>query len=500
MPPNINRISFKTLKFFFRRSSTLLFKLSIGFYIQILCLLLAGVITYLFVILLRMTHISIYVIVFWLIMGTSLAVLAWSRFKNLVFDGTSINKYSATHELAFVVLSIVSTAVAIKAQFSLTLFASGDFSGFIRVSNHFTENSGPWNFGVFKGTEYISPDRILLIRETGPFYPQATHFIVAMTNKALGFNSLFKATRLLTVLLCSSVLPLLLVLLGRSFRQRSDLRVLISLSLMFSIFLTYDLRSGNIPAAIATSLMIFLLVFTISLSSLKQRNISVFFSIFLLAVVHPSASASYFLLYLLSRDWEMRLSLVSSTMIKISKFHWRQPAIVPIILLAFWVGAIAVSEKVTSYTKFWSSFHINPEFDSTLGLELIAKIFRFVLVNFLLFGNFSAINLVVLILVCVCTVLLRLNLRRRIRILEIPIVLIVLSSSLGGATGLLSFAALPSILWYSSPIRVVHLWTILVFYRFCQSIKSRYSSPSPLLTTLFLGFAAYTIHLLAILK
>ena len=321
-----------------------------------------------------------------------------------------------------------------------------------------------------------------------------------MTNKALGLNSLHKATRLLTVLLCISVLPLLLVLLGRSFRRRSDYTVLISLSLMFSIFLTYDLRSGNIPAAMAITLMIFLFVLTISLSSVKQRNISVFFSIFLLAVAHPSASASYFLLYLLTRDWKLRLSLVSTSMTKISKFHQRQPEIVPNILLAFCVGAIAVSEKVVSSTRLWSSFHINSEFDSTLGLELIVKIFRFVLVNLLLFGNFSAINLVVLILVGVCTVLLRLNLRRRIRILEIPIVLIVLSSSLGGATGLLSFAALPSILWYSSPIRVVHLWTILVFYKFCKSIESRYSSPGPLLTTLFLGSAAYTIHLLAILK
>jgi hypothetical protein len=159
-----------------------------------------------------------------------------------------------------------------------------------------------------------------------------------------------------------------------------------------------------------------------------------------------------------------------------------------------------VSDKVASYTRLWSSFHKNPEFDPALGLELIVTTFRFVFVNFFLFGTFSTIHLVVLILVSVCIWLFRLNLRNGICVPELLIVLIVLSSSLGGSNGLLSFAALPSILWYSTPLRVVHLWTILVFIRLCKSIEPRKTSSGLLLTTILLATAAHAIHLFAIIK
>ena len=159
-----------------------------------------------------------------------------------------------------------------------------------------------------------------------------------------------------------------------------------------------------------------------------------------------------------------------------------------------------MSDKVASYTRLWSSFHKNPEFDPTFGLEIIVTTFRFVFVNLFLFGDFSSIHLVVVILVSVCILLFGLNLRNGICVPELLIVLIVLSSSLGGSTGLLSFAALPSILWYSTPLRVVHLWTILVFIRLCKGQESRNTSNSLLLTTVLLATAVHAIHLFSIIN
>ena len=104
-------------------------------------------------------------------------------------------------------------------------------------------------------------------------------------------------------------------------------------------------------------------------------------------------------------------------------------------------------------------------------------------------------HLVVLILVSVCILLFGLNLRNGICVTELLIVLIVLSSSLGGSTGLLSFAALPSILWYSTPLRVIHLWTILVFIRLCKGNESRNTSSGLLLTTVLFATAIHAIHL-----
>ena len=489
----------KTFLAWSRSSITGLFKISIGFHLGILCLSLAGVLTYLFSIFLGFTSISSQMIIFWLIMGTFLTVLAWRRFRNLLFDGASIKQKSVVHEFAIVVISIISTVIAIKASYSPTLFVSGDFVSFMRLTTQFTEFRGPWNFGALP-FEYISPDRLQLNRNAGPFYPQATHFIVAMTDNALGLNNLPRTTRLLTFLLCFSVLPLLLVLLGQSFQRRSDFSVLVSLSLLFSILLAYDLKSGQIPAAIATTLMIFLLVISMSLTSVKQRFISMVLGILLLALAHPSASASYFLLYTLTLDWRLKPSLFSISVKKISMIHQKHPAIIPATFFVFLVGIVAVSDKVASYTRLWSSFHKNPEFDPTLGLEIIVTTFRFVFVNFFLFGDFSSIHLVVVILVSVCILLFGLNLRNGICVPELLIVLIVLSSSLGGSTGLLSFAALPSILWYSTPLRVVHLWTILVFIRLCKGKESRNTSNSLLLTTVLLATAVHAIHLFSIIN
>jgi hypothetical protein len=484
----------KTFLAILRSSIAGLFKISIGFHLGILCLSLAGVLTYLFSVFFGFTSISCQMIIFWLILGTFLTVLAWHRFRNLVFDSASIKQKSVVHEFAIVVTCIISTVIAIKASYSQTLFVSGDFMSFVRLTTQFTEFRGPWNFGALP-FEYISPDRIQLNRNAGPFYPQATHFIVALADDALGLNNLPRSTRLMTFLLCFSVLPLLLVLLGQSFQRRSNFSVLISLSLLFSILLAYDLKSGQIPAAIATTLMIFLLVFSMSLTSVKQRIISMVLGILLLALAHPSAAASYFLLYTLTLDWRLKPSLFSISLKKISMIHQKHPAIIPGTILVFLAGIVAVSEKVASYTRLWSSFHENPEFDPTLGLEIFVTTFRFVFVNFFLFGNFSAIQLVVLILVSVCILLFGLNLRNGICVPELLIVLIVLSSSLGGSTGLLSFAALPSILWYSTPLRVIHLWTILVFIRLCKGNESRNTSSGLLLTTVLFATAFHAIHL-----
>jgi hypothetical protein len=484
----------KTFLALSRSSITGLFKISTGFHLGILCLSLAGVLTYCFSVFLGFTSISNQIIIFWLIMGTFLTVLAWRRFRNLLFDGATIKQKSVVHEFAIVVISIISIVIAIKASYSQTLFVSGDFVSFLRLTTQFTEFRGPWSFGALP-FEYISPDRIHLNRSAGPFYPQATHFIVAMTNNTLGLNDLPRTTRLLTFLLCFSVLPLLLVLLGRSFQRRSNFSVLISFSLLFSILLVYDLKSGQIPAAIATTLMIFLLVFSMSLTSVKQRIISMVLGILILALAHPSAAASYFLLYTLTLDWRLKPSLFSISLKKISMIHQKHPALIPATFFVFLVGIVAVSDKVASYIRLWSGFHKNPEFDPTLGLEIIVTALRFVFVNFFLFGNFSAIHLVVVILISVCILFFGLNLRNGICFPELLIVLIVLSSSLGGSTGLLSFAALPSILWYSTPLRVVHLWTILVFIRLCKGKESRNTSSGLLLTTVLLATAVHAIHL-----
>lgn len=484
----------KTFLALSRSSITALFKIFIGFHLGILCLSLAGVLTYLFSVFFGFTAISNQMIIFWLIMGSFLTVLAWRRFKNLLFDSASIKQKSIVHEFAIVVTSIISTAFAIKASYSQTLFVSGDFVSFLRLTTQFTEFRGPWNFGALP-FEYISPDRIQLKRNAGPFYPQATHFIVALTDDALGLNNLPRTTRFVTFLLCFSVLPLLLVLLGQSFKRRSNFSALISLSLLFSILLAYDLKSGQIPAAIATTLMIFVLVFSMSLTSVKQRIISVVLGILLLALAHPSASASYILLCTLTLNWRLKPALFSISVKKISMLHQRHPAMIPGMFFVSLAGLVAVSDKVASYTKLWSSFHKNPEFVPTLGLEIIVTTFRFVFVNFFFFGNFSAIHLVVLIHILVYILLFGLNIRNGTYAPELLIVLIVLSSSLGGSTGLLSFAALPSILWYSTPLRVIHLWTISVFIRICKGNESRNTSSGLLLTTVLLATAVHAIHL-----
>jgi len=480
-----------------RSQSTIniLFKISICFHLGILCLSLAGAFTYLFSVFFRLTYISNQVVFFWLTIGSFLGVLAWNKFKHLLIVSPPVKHSFAAYSLAFIFISIVSTVVAIHASNSQTLFESGDFSSFVRLTSQFTQFRGPWNFGALP-FDYISPDRIQLKRNAGPFYPQATHFIVAMTDQALGLNNLPRTTRLITVFLCSSVLPLLLILLGQSFRRRNDISVLISLSIMFSIFLTYDLRSGIIPAAIGTSLMMFLLVFTMSLTSIARKIVSVVVSTLLLAFVHPSASASFVLLYPLTLVWGKGISLFTKPLDRIFRFQRKHPAILPGIVIAFMAVTVALSEKVLSYTTLLSSFHINPEFDSTPGLELLSRIFRFVLNNFLLFGSHTLINFSVFILVAVTALLFRLDLLQRIRISELLILLVVLSSSLGGATGLLSFAALPSVFWYSTPIRVVHLWTVLVFVRFCKSTFSKNPSQNQMAIMLLLAFTAYLAHLI----
>ena len=480
-----------------RSQSTIniLFKISIWFHLGTLCLSIAGAFTYLFSVFFRLTYISNQAVFFWLLTGICLGVLAWSIFKHLIPEGLSDKPISFASRLIFVLISVISTVAAIQASTSQTLFESSDFSSFVRLTTQFTQFRGPWSFGAFP-FDYISPDRIQLHRNTGPFYPQATHFIVAMTDQALGLNNLSRSTRLVTLFLCTSVLPLLLILLGQSLRRRNEISVLISLSIMFSIFLTYDLRSGLIPAAIGPTLMIFLLVFTISLTSVAKKIVSIVVSTLLLAFVHPSASASFVLLYPLTLVWEKGFSLVIKPLDRVFRIQRKHPALFPGIVIALLAVTIALSEKVLSYTTMLSSFHINPEFDSTPGLELLSRIFRFVLNNFLLFGGDGLFNFSVFILVAFTAVLFRLDLLQRIRISELLIMLVVFSSSLGGATGLLSFAALPSIFWYSTPIRVVHLWTVLVFVRFCRSTFSKNPSQNQMAIMLLLAFTAYLIHLI----
>jgi hypothetical protein len=494
------KINLSNSIFWFRKIITSLFKLTICFQLLILSLSLVGIISYLFSISLGLAVISHQVIFCWLLTGTGLAMYAWSRFRGLLFDGGFIQQTSVFHQLAFTTSAILSTVLAIKLSLSSTFLNSGDFSSFVRLTNQFTQFRGPWDFGAFP-FEYISPDRIHLHRNSGPFYPQATHFIVAMVDQALNFNDLPKTTRLLTALLCFTVFPLLFVLVGQSIRRQSDISNLISLSFLFSILVSFDLISGLIPAAIGMTLTLFVLLLSMSQSSFRDRNMGIAIGCFLLIFVHPSAAASLCLIYSLTFVLKFPHSVLSNLISRIFEFRRGFLVSLPFLIFVLVAGTVTLTKQAARSIELWSSFHINYNFDATLGLDLLIRIWHFCLVNFALFGHLSIINVASVLIILLYVAIFGLNLRGRLRIPELLIAAIILSSSLGGASGWLSFAKIPSIFWYSTPLRVIHLWTILVFFRFCKGNESRNTS-SRLLTIILLisSSAAYTIHLFAISK
>lgn len=477
---------------FFRSLITLLFKISVAVQLEVLCLSLAGIFIYILTILLSFTQISNQLIIFWLLTGTALTVFAWNRTRNLLFAGHLIKVVPTMFELAFFYGFVLSSAFTFKASLSHSIFNSGDFSSFVRLTSQFTSFSGPWKVGAFEFI-YTSADRLQINRNAGPFYPQATHFMVAMIDQLFNFNNPSRAARLLAALTSTTVLPFLFILLGQTIRQRRDTSDLISLSFIFSILFAFNLNSGQIPAATGATLMIFILIFSISLSSFRAQVVGILFGGFLLLFVHPSSSISLFLLSLVTMDWKEGLKL------------WRKSitTIIPLVIFLFFMMTVQITDlykPALSLFKSWGDLQINSDFQLSPRFEIVIMFLRFVLSNLLLFGHLSLINFAAVILIVFYIGIIGLNVREKIRIPELLILLIVLSSSLGGANGFSGLAKIPSIFWYSSPSRIVHIWTICFFYRICNGTSSRNGSSVLLTVLLMSSLTIYTFHLVVLSK
>lgn len=461
---------------------------------KILCLTISGVLTYLLNLLFRVSEITDLTILVWLLISFVFIIAAWKRYRHLLICDSSGSLTSSVHELVFVLGFIVSCAIAIKMTLSGSTFISGDFSGFVRLTSQFTQFRGPWTIGA-NSFEYVSADRIHLHRIPGPPYPQATHFIVAMTDHLFGVNNLAKSARIVTTSLVFVVIPYLLILLSQAFGMRNNNPESITFSLLFAVLLQFDMNSGQVPTGIGISLMIFLLVFSLTQASLRLQILSIILGAILLLFVHPSSTASLILIYFLAKEWDLTLLKQS-----LSKVRYLKTAFLVNFLFIFIVLIYYKPSLIDFFTWFFQSLYdsqTNLELDLGLNFDLIARAIKITSTNFLTFGDASLENIFAVFLLIICFGVFRVNLRQKVRVSEVLIALLLLSSFFGGLASFKGLAKILSLPWYSSPSRLVHIWTICVFYRTCRGTFPRPTNPVYLKIILCLALAVYTIKLIS---
>ena len=123
----------------------------------------------------------------------------------------------------------------------------------------------------------------------------------------------------------------------------------------------------------------------------------------------------------------------------------------------------------------------NFKFILKVNLDLLAKVIQIIFNYFLMFGDRSIENFFALVLLTICLRAFRVNFRHRVDIPETLIAMVLISSFAGGLSGLFGLVKIFSLPWYSSPSRLVYLWTLCIFFRSCsgadnKAIKSRCST------------------------
>ena len=473
------KIALHNYKFRLSNFVALAFKVVVGIETIILCLALSGVLTYILNIVFRIQEITNRTIFVWLLISFVFVIAAWKRLRHLLIRYSSGSLTSSVHELVFVLGFIVSCVIAIKMTLSDSTFNSGDFSGFVRLTSQFTQFRGPWGIGA-NSFEYVSPDRIHLHRIPGPPYPQATHFVVAMTDHLFSFNSLGKSSRIVTTTLVFVSVPFLLLLLGRTVNKRSANSDLIVFSILFAVLFQFDMTLGQVPAGISISLMLFLLSISLNQASPILEILSITLGAFLLLFVHPSSTASLILIYLLTKKLDSkRLKQLLVTTRYFRAVMWFSFLFVIILVLYFYI-ATDMFDVLYLLLKDISNSQRNFKFILEVNFDLLARVIRIIFNYFLMFDNPAIENYFALVLLIICLRAFRVNLRHRVQIPEALIAIILISSFAGGLSGFAGLAKILSLPWYSSPSRLVHLWILCIFFRSCfggdnKNIRSRYS-------------------------
>lgn len=469
------------------------FKVIVGIETKIFCLALSGVLTYILNLLFQIREITSQTIFVWFLISFALMTFAWRRLGQLLIYKNSDSRSSIVGELIFVLTFIAAYVFAISMSLNGSTFNSGDFSGFVRLVSQFTEFQGPWALGA-NGFEFVTADRIQLHRIVGPPYPQATHFIVAMTDHLFSFNNLGKSSRIVTTTLVFVPVPFLLLLLGRTVNKRSTNSDLIAFSILFAVLFQFDMTWGQVPAGISISLMLFLLTISLNQASPILEILNITLGAFLLLFVHPSSTASLILIYLLVKKWDLKqLKQLLLTTRYFRAVLWFSFSFV-IVLVFYFYTATNIFDVSYQLLKDISNSQTNFKFILEINFDLLARAIRMIFNYFLMFGDSSIENYFALVLLTICLRAFRVNLRHRVQIPEALIAIILISSFAGGLSGFAGLAKILSITWYSSPSRLVHLWAICLFCRIFigldnKNVRSRYSTH-----LLFLIFALYILH------
>ena len=477
-------------KFGFSNCVALAFKVVLGIETKILCLALSGVLTYILNLVFRIQEITNFV---WLLISFVFVIAAWKRLRHLLIRYSSGSLTSSLHELIFVLAFIASCVLAIRMSLIGSTFNSGDFSGFVRVVSQFTEFQGPWVLGANR-FEYATADRIQLYRMAGPPYPQATHFIVALTDHLFSFNNLGKSSRVVTTTLVFVPVPFLLLLLARTVNKRSSNSDLIAFSILFAVLFQFDMTSGQVPAGISISLMLFLLTISLNQASPILEILSITLGAFLLLFVHPSSTASLILIYLLTKKLDSKqLKQLFFTTRYFRAVMWFSFLFVIILVFYFYIATDMFDVYYLLLKDMYNS-QTNFKFILEFNFDLLTRVIRLIFNYFLMFGNPSIENYFALVLLIICLRAFRVNLRHRVEIPEALIAMILTSSFAGGLFGFVGLAKILSLPWYSSPSRLVHLWTLCIFIRSCndvdpKTVRTRYS-----IHLLFPIFALYIFH------
>ena len=480
-------------KFGFSNCVALAFKVVLGIETKILCLALSGVLTYILNLVFRIQEITNRTIFVWLLISFVFVIAAWKRLRHLLIRYSSGSLTSSLHELIFVLAFIASCVLAIRMSLIGSTFNSGDFSGFVRVVSQFTEFQGPWVLGANR-FEYATADRIQLYRMAGPPYPQATHFIVALTDHLFSFNNLGKSSRVVTTTLVFVPVPFLLLLLARTVNKRSSNSDLIAFSILFAVLFQFDMTSGQVPAGISISLMLFLLTISLNQASPILEILSITLGAFLLLFVHPSSTASLILIYLLTKKLDSKqLKQLFFTTRYFRAVMWFSFLFVIILVFYFYIATDMFDVYYLLLKDMYNS-QTNFKFILEFNFDLLTRVIRLIFNYFLMFGNPSIENYFALVLLIICLRAFRVNLRHRVEIPEALIAMILTSSFAGGLFGFVGLAKILSLPWYSSPSRLVHLWTLCIFIRSCndvdpKTVRTRYS-----IHLLFPIFALYIFH------
>ena len=251
---------------------------------------------------------------------------------------------------------------------------------------------------------------------------------------------------------------------------------------------------GQVPAGISISLMLFLLTISLNQASPILEILSISLGALLLLLVHPSSTASLILIYLLTKELnskQLKQLLVTTRYFR--AVMWFSFLFVIILVFYFYI-ATDMFDVVYWQLKGMSSSQTKFRFILEFNFDLLARVIRIIFYHFLMFGNPSIENYFALVLLIICLRAFRVNLRHRVEIPEALIVMVLISSFAGGLFGFIGLAKILSLPWYSTPSRLIHLWTLCIFIRSCndvdpKTVRSRYS-----IHLLFPIFALYIFH------